>query len=78
MNVIGHRLTVLTSPDPTKTGVTGMVTLETLNTLLLDTGRRSLRIEKAGSAFMLLDSGKVLTGIDLSGRLQDRLGRMKR
>jgi RNase P/RNase MRP subunit p29 len=78
VNVIGQRLTVLTSPDPTKTGLKGRVMLETLNTLLLDAGGRPLRIEKAGSAFMLLDTGKVLTGGDLAGRLQDRLGRTKR
>jgi len=75
VNVIGERLKVLTSPDPTKTGVTGRVLMETLNTLLLDSSGRTLRVEKAGSAFMLLNSGKVLTGLDLAGRLQDRLGR---
>ncbi len=78
MNVIGERLTVLTSPDPTKTGITGRVMMETLNTLLLDTSGRTLRVEKAGSAFMLLSTGKVLTGVDLAGRLQDRLGRRRR
>jgi len=75
VNVIGERLTVLTSPDPTKTGLTGRVVMETLNTLTLDTSGRTLRIEKQGSAFMLLNSGIVLTGMDLAGRLQDRLGR---
>ncbi len=78
MNIIGQRLTVLTSRDPTKAGLTGKVMLETLNTLLLESGGRSLRIEKAGSAFMLVDTGVVLTGSDLTGRLQDRLGRVKR
>jgi len=75
VNVIGERLTVLTSPDPTKTGLTGRVVMETLNTLTLDTSGRTLRVEKQGSAFMLLNSGIVLTGMDLAGRLQDRLGR---
>lgn len=78
MNVIGERLTVLTSPDPTKTGMTGRVLLETLNTLLLDSAGRTLRVEKRGSAFMLMGSGEVLTGTDLAGRLQDRLGRARR
>ncbi len=78
MNVIGERLTVLTSPDPTKTGITGRVMMETLNTLLLDASGRTLRVEKAGSAFMLLSTGHVLTGVDLAGRLQDRLGRRRR
>ncbi len=75
MNVIGQRLTVLTSPDPTKTGRKGTVVLETANMLLIDSGTRVLRVEKAGSAFMLIDSGRVVTGPDIEGRLQDRLGR---
>ncbi len=77
MNVIGERLTILTSPDPTKIGVTGRVLMDTLNTLVLDSAGRTLRIEKRGSAFMLMGSGKVLTGTDLAGRLQDRLGRQR-
>ncbi len=77
MSIIGERLTVLTSPDPTKTGITGRVMMETLNTLLIDTSGRTLRVEKAGSAFMLLSTGRVLTGVDLAGRLQDRLGRRR-
>ncbi len=77
MNVIGERLRVLTSHDPTKTGITGRVLMETLNTLLLDSSGKTLRIEKRGSAFLMLNSGKVLTGLDLAGRLQDRLGRQR-
>jgi len=75
VNVIGETLTVLTSADPTKAGLTGRVLLETLNTLVIDTGGRNLRVEKAGAAFMLVNSGKVLTGSDIAGRLQDRWGR---
>ncbi len=77
MNVIGEKLTVLTSPDPTMTGRTGRVILETANTLLLESGGRTTRVAKSGAAFMLLGSGTVLTGSDIAGRLQDRLGRQK-
>ena len=75
MNVIGERLMVLSAADPTKAGLTGRVLMETLNTLVVASGGRTLRIEKAGSAFKLVDSGKIVTGYDLAGRLQDRLGR---
>jgi len=75
MNLIGKRMTVLKSPDPTKEGRSGRVVLETAKTLLLDTGGQTLRVEKSGAAFVLLDSGRVVTGSDVSGRLQDRLGR---
>ena len=75
MNVIGQQLKVLTSTDPTKSGRSGKVVLETANTLLLEQGERTLRVEKAGAAFLIMGSGKVVTGSDMAGRLQDRVGR---
>ncbi len=78
MNVVGERMTVLSSQDPTKTGRTGRIVLETANTLIVDTGGRTFRIAKSGSAFVLLDSGKVVAGPDLAGRLQDRMGKRRR
>jgi RNase P/RNase MRP subunit p29 len=75
MNVIGQILTILTSPDPTKIGRTGRVVMETANTLIIDSNGHDIRVAKSGSAFMLLPSRMVLTGTDMAGRLQDRLGR---
>ncbi|HEY6283353.1 MAG TPA: ribonuclease P protein subunit [Nitrososphaerales archaeon] len=77
MNVIGERLTVLTSVDPTKVGMNGLVVLETAKTLLLDTGTRVVRVEKSRAAFLLNRSKKVVTGSDIEGRLQDRWGRRR-
>ena len=78
MNVIGERVTVLGSSDPTQIGISGTAVMETLNTLLLDVGGRKLRLAKEGSAFRLLPGGAILTGADIRGRLEDRLGRRKR
>jgi RNase P/RNase MRP subunit p29 len=75
MNVIGKTLTVLTSPDPSMVGRTGVALLETANMLLIDSGGKSFRLPKSGASFMLIDSGTVVTGSDIAGRLQDRLGR---
>lgn len=77
MNVIGEMLTVLTSVDPTKVGINGLVVLETAKTLILDTGTRVVRVEKSRSAFLLSRSKKVVTGSDIEGRLQDRWGRRR-
>jgi RNase P/RNase MRP subunit p29 len=75
VNVMGEKLTILTSSDPTKSGRSGRVLLDTANTLLLDEGGRTFRVEKAGAAFLIMGSGKVVTGSDIAGRLQDRIGR---
>jgi RNase P/RNase MRP subunit p29 len=77
VSVIGERMTVLTSSDPTKAGMKGQVVLETAQTLLLDTGSKVVRVEKSGSAFLLSGSKKVVTGSDIEGRLQDRWGRRR-
>jgi RNase P/RNase MRP subunit p29 len=77
MNVIGERVKVLSSTDPTKTGKSGRIVLETAKTLLLDCQGRTVMIEKRGTAFQLLGSGRVLTGSDVEGRLQDRWGKAR-
>ena len=75
MNLIGGKLTVLGSSDPSKVGRTGKVLLETANTLVLDSNGRSITVEKGGASF-LLESGKRVSGAEVAGRLQDRLGRV--
>lgn len=75
MNVIGARLKVLTSSDRSKVGRSGRVLLETANMLVIDSEGRTIRVEKSGAAFQLIDTGVVLTGSDLAGRLEDRWGR---
>jgi len=74
MNLIGERVTVLSSTDPTKRGRSGVVVLETAKTLLLDSGGRTVRVEKRGTVFQLTASGHVVSGSDIVGRLQDRWG----
>ena len=75
MNVIGERMKILSSSDPTKVGKSGRVLLESANTLMIETGGRPIRVEKKGSAFLLMDSGRVLVGSDIAGRLEDRWGK---
>jgi len=77
MNLIGETLVILTSRDPTKTGRSGKVLLETAQTFIIDAGSSSIMVEKAGAAFRVARTGAVVTGEDLSGRLQDRLGRRR-
>jgi RNase P/RNase MRP subunit p29 len=77
VNVIGERLTILASNDPTMAGRSGRVLLDTANTLLLEEGGRAVRVAKAGAAFRVVGSGKVITGSDIAGRLQDRIGRRR-
>jgi RNase P/RNase MRP subunit p29 len=78
MNVMGKQLTVITSSDPTKTGVSGLVVMETAKTVVMDAGDLRLRVEKQGAAFLLPGSKEVVLGDDLLGRPEERLGRGRR
>ena len=74
MNVIGEKLTIIGSTDPSKKGRTGIVLLDTARTLVLDSNGRTLRVEKEGNIFQVSNSKKVIAGADISGRLEDRWG----
>ena len=78
MNVVGERVRVLASSDPTKVGRGGLVLMDTAKTLVLDSSGSTFRVEKSGAAFLLLGSGEVVTGSDIAGRLEDRIGRKLR
>lgn len=78
MNVMGRQLTVITSTDPTKTGVSGLVVMETAKTIVMDTGDLRLRVEKQGTAFLLPGSKNIVLGDELLGRPEERLGRGRR
>ncbi len=73
MNVVGTRVTIMDSRDPTKKGVRGEVVLETAKTLLLDSSGRRLRIEKEGAVFLVDGSKQVISGSEIVGRLEERL-----
>lgn len=71
MNLIGSNVTVQSCTDPSKRGLSGRVVLETANMLLLDTGKKSVMIEKNGT--VLVKGSEVITGDEIAGRLEDRL-----
>ena len=78
MILIGAKLTVLSSTDPTKAGLTGEVVLDRANTLVFDSLGKRLVVEKQGSVFQLYGTKQVFVGADLLGRYEDRLRSTKR
>jgi RNase P/RNase MRP subunit p29 len=74
VNLIGGTLKVLASSDPSKVGRSGKVLLETANTLIIASRGDSIVVEKNGAAF-LLGTGRMVSGTEIAGRLEDRLGR---
>jgi len=78
MSVVGSRVTILDSNDPTKRGRRGEVVLETANTILLRTEDGRITVEKAGTVLAVEGNDEPLPGDDLQGRLEDRIGEGRR
>jgi RNase P/RNase MRP subunit p29 len=78
VNVIGEKVSVASSRDPTKVGASGVVLVETAKTLYIDTGAKKLTVEKAGQVFVLSRTGEVVIGDQLMGRPEDRIGARKK
>lgn len=78
-NLVGLEVEVLEYPDARLRGLKGVVVDETKNTLLIDTGKKKVRIMKDGILLFKLPSGvKVrVYGERIRGRPWDRLKKFK-
>ena len=76
--LIGLRVTISNSPDPTLVGVRGMVRDETRNMLTIEVSKRLLRVPKNGSSFSFdLPTGQpaIISGANIQFRPEDRIKR---
>jgi len=78
MSLVGERIEIMASRDPTKRNLRGEVLLETAKTILLQSGGRRITVEKAGTVLVLDSTGSVLAGDELVGRIEERLGTRKK
>lgn len=71
--IIGEDVRVAAARDSVLLGLKGRLVLETMNTLTIRTdAKRNIVLPKAGSALQL-NSGEIILGDDLKGRLEDRI-----
>jgi RNase P/RNase MRP subunit p29 len=73
MNIVGEEVVIVKASDPSKKGVSGMVVLETANTILVESRSKRVRVEKKGTGLKLLRSHEVVEGGQIAGRLEDRM-----
>lgn len=76
--VIGKRVKVLTSLDPTQRGLSGEVLLETSRTFLLEHDGKRLTIQKRGTVLQVQGEKGVISGDENLGRLEERIERSSR
>lgn len=78
-NLVGRRVKVLSSTDPTQVGLEGMVTDETSRTLTIYSEGKSRMVPKAISTFAFyLPPEVVAAGSDIALSPEDRLKRLQR
>ncbi len=72
--IIGEWVRVVSASDRTQVGVNGTVVLESANMITIE-DLRMKRVQKKGTILLLRGTKDVITGEELSGRLEDRLER---
>ncbi len=75
IGLIGQRVAVLQCPDKGVVGTRGIFALETMKTITIVSGRSKRTMPKVGTVLQLQDSGDLVVGDELVGRLEDRLAR---
>ncbi len=76
--IVGERVKVLNASDHTQIGIRGEVVLESANTIVIEEEGKMKRVQKKGTVLQLQGNRAVVRGDDLSGRLEDRMGRLAR
>jgi RNase P/RNase MRP subunit p29 len=76
--IIGEKVKVVASSDPTQIGFRGSVVLETFGTFLLRLESKTVRLQKKGVVLQLAGTKDLVRGDEMEGRLQDRIGRATR
>jgi RNase P/RNase MRP subunit p29 len=75
VNLIGRRVKILVATDPTQVGLSGELVLERSKTLLLESHGRRLTIQKLGTVIELAESGDIIRGDEILGRVEERIAR---
>lgn len=78
-DLVGLKVRVASSTDPTQIGVTGTVVDETQRTLVVSTGSREKAIPKVSSSFAFYLPGEVMVdGSSIAYSPEERLKRLQR
>lgn len=72
MSALGERMTVLKCKSSSAMGFQGELVLESSNMITMRLGNRLVSLPKLGTV-LKSQSGKVILGDDMMGRLEDRL-----
>lgn len=74
MDLIGSKVTILSYPDPSLVNKSGVIVDETYKTLVIDFGKRKVRLLKENGIYAIIFKGRlfVVSGIKLVGKPEKR------
>ena len=75
IGLLGKEILILKCSSPAVVGLKGTLMLESMHMLTMSSGSRTLTMPKKGTVFQLAETGRVVIGEELEGRLTDRLAR---
>jgi len=75
IDLIGKKVAIVQCSDQSKVGLRGVFALETMKTISIQSEGATRVIPKVGTVFQLQESGRVVVGNEMVGRLEDRLAR---
>ena len=78
IDLFGRKIAIVNAADPTLVGMKGIVMLESMQMLQLETANGTRSIQKRGSVLKVEGTNDLVICDSLLGRLEDRLGRRTR
>ena len=75
IDLLGKKIAIVQCSDVSKVGIGGVFALETMKTVTIQSGSTTRVIPKVGTVFQIQDTGRVIVGDEMVGRLEDRLAR---
>lgn len=75
IDIIGRKIAIVQASDPSVIGVKGIFALESMKTITILSGSHKRVVPKLGTVLQIQDSGKLIIGNEMAGRIEDRLAR---
>jgi RNase P/RNase MRP subunit p29 len=75
IRVLGKDVAVIQCANPAMIGLRGTVALESMHMITVVSQTKKVQLAKTGTVLQLQESGKLVLGEEMNGRIEDRLSR---
>ena len=75
MRLLGKDVAVMQCSNPLLVGVHGTLALESMHMITIVSEAKKISVAKTGTVLQVQESGRLVVGDDMEGRIEDRLSR---